>query len=44
MVTNIQRMQADDKDIYLRAEFYGFNDDYRIRTDEKRLAQVLMCL
>ena len=34
MVMNIQRVQAEDKNIYLRDEYYGFDNDYMVRTDE----------
>ena len=39
------KFQADAKGIYLRASYYGFkNDNYEVKTDFKRLAQVVMIL
>ena len=41
---NIQKLQAADKNVYLRAKYEGFEGNYFIKTDEQRLAQVIMCL
>jgi signal transduction histidine kinase len=36
-IVNIQRYQADSKEISIETMFYGFNGDYEIESDEKRL-------
>ena len=37
-IINMQKLQAQDKEIYLYAEYSGFNNNFIINSDEQRIA------